>query len=64
MSPGSSISGFYFSHPSARYFAVGTIGRDQAEDYAARKGLPLPEVERFLVSSLPGELRAAAPAPA
>ena len=64
MFPGSSISGFYFSHPSARYFAVGPIGRDQAEDYAARKGLPLPEVERFLVSSLPGEIRAAAPAPA
>jgi 5-methyltetrahydrofolate--homocysteine methyltransferase len=64
MSPGSSISGFYFSHPSARYFAVGPIGRDQAEDYAARKGLPLAEVERFLASSLPAEIRAAAPAPA
>ncbi len=64
MSPGSSISGFYFSHPAARYFAVGPIGRDQAEDYAARKGLPFAEVERFLSPSLPGEIRAAVPAPA
>jgi len=64
MFPGSSISGFYLSHPRSRYFAVGPIGRDQAEDYAARKGLPLPEVERFLAPSLAGEIPASAPTPA
>jgi 5-methyltetrahydrofolate--homocysteine methyltransferase len=38
MSPGSSVSGWYFAHPEAKYFAVGKIGRDQVIDYAARKG--------------------------
>ena len=38
MAPGASVSGWYFSHPDARYFGVGRIERDQVEDYAARKG--------------------------
>ena len=38
MHPGASVSGLYFSHPDSRYFAVGKIERDQARDYAARKG--------------------------
>ncbi len=48
MWPGSSISGFYFSHPESKYFAVGKIGRDQVEDYHRRKGMTLEEVERWL----------------
>ena len=36
--PGSGVSGLYFGHPSARYFSIGRIGRDQVEDYASRKG--------------------------
>jgi len=52
MMPAASVSGFYYSHPESRYFAVGRIGRDQAEDYARRKGLPLATVERWLASNL------------
>jgi 5-methyltetrahydrofolate--homocysteine methyltransferase len=52
MWPGSSVSGLYFAHPEARYFSLGKIDRDQAEDYAARKGLRLAEVERWLGQSL------------
>ncbi len=48
MTPAAAVSGLYFAHPNARYFAVGRIGRDQVEDYAARKGMPLDEVERWL----------------
>jgi 5-methyltetrahydrofolate--homocysteine methyltransferase len=48
MHPASSVSGFYFNHPDSKYFAVGKIGRDQATDYSARKGLALAEVERWL----------------
>jgi 5-methyltetrahydrofolate--homocysteine methyltransferase len=48
MHPASSVSGLYFNHPESKYFAVGKIGKDQAEDYAARKGMPLAEVERWL----------------
>ncbi len=48
MWPGSSVSGLYFAHPQSRYFTVGKIGRDQAEDYARRKGMNLGEVERWL----------------
>ena len=40
MFPGASVSGIYLGHPQARYFSVGRVGRDQVEDYAARKGLP------------------------
>ncbi len=48
MTPASSVSGFYFSHPSSRYFAVGKIGQDQIEDYAQRKGESVKEMERWL----------------
>ncbi|MEM1113399.1 MAG: methionine synthase [Pseudomonadota bacterium] len=52
MSPASSVSGFYYSHPDARYFAVGKIGRDQLENIAERKGMPLNEAERWLRPNL------------
>jgi 5-methyltetrahydrofolate--homocysteine methyltransferase len=48
MYPAAAVSGWYFSHPEARYFAVGTIGADQLEDYARRKGMALPEARRWL----------------
>ena len=38
MSPASSVSGFYFNHPDAKYFGLGKIGRDQVEDYARAQG--------------------------
>lgn len=52
MWPGASVSGWYFSHPDSRYFAVAQIQRDQVEDYAARKGMPVSEVERWLAPNL------------
>lgn len=48
MLPAAAVSGLYFAHPEARYFAVGRIGRDQVEDYAARKGWTVEEAERWL----------------
>jgi len=48
MWPGSSVSGLYFAHPESKYFSVGKLGRDQLLDYHLRKGLTLPEVERWL----------------
>jgi 5-methyltetrahydrofolate--homocysteine methyltransferase len=48
MYPAAAVSGWYFSHPEARYFAVGTIGADQLEDYARRKGMAVPEARRWL----------------
>ncbi len=48
MWPAAAVSGVYFGHPDARYFAVGRIGRDQIEDYATRKGWPVEEAERWL----------------
>lgn len=48
MDPGASVCGLYFSHPESRYFAVNKILRDQVEDYARRKGMTVPEVERWL----------------
>ncbi|MCS7090325.1 MAG: methionine synthase [Verrucomicrobiota bacterium] len=48
MWPASSVSGLYFAHPQARYFAVGKIGRDQLRDYATRKGLSADEMIRWL----------------
>jgi 5-methyltetrahydrofolate--homocysteine methyltransferase len=48
MYPASSVCGWYFSHPDARYFGVGKIGKDQLNDYAARKGMSLEEAERWL----------------
>ncbi len=52
MSPASSVSGLYFGHPEARYFAVGPIGKDQVKDYAQRKGVPLGEMEKWLRPNL------------
>jgi 5-methyltetrahydrofolate--homocysteine methyltransferase len=52
MSPAASVSGLYFSHPDAKYFNVGRIGRDQLEDYAARKGEPVATLERWLGPNL------------
>ncbi len=52
MYPTAAVSGFYFSHPAARYFAVGKIDRDQVVDYAKRKGWSLAEAERWLGPNL------------
>jgi 5-methyltetrahydrofolate--homocysteine methyltransferase len=48
MSPAASVCGFYFSHPEAKYFAVGKIDRDQVDDYHRRRGMDLRSVERWL----------------
>lgn len=52
MWPGSSVSGLYLAHPEAYYFGVAKVERDQVEDYAARKGMPIHEVERWLAPIL------------
>jgi 5-methyltetrahydrofolate--homocysteine methyltransferase len=58
MSPAAAVSGIYLAHPRARYFSVGRIGRDQVDDYALRKELPVEEVERWLAPNLGYEGRA------
>jgi 5-methyltetrahydrofolate--homocysteine methyltransferase len=63
MWPGSSVSGIYLSHPDAFYFGVAKVERDQVEDYARRKGMPVAEVERWLgpvLNYIPGAAEAAA----
>jgi 5-methyltetrahydrofolate--homocysteine methyltransferase len=52
MWPASSVSGWYFAHPDARYFSVGKVGRDQVFDYHLRKDVPLTTVERWLSPNL------------
>lgn len=52
MYPASSVCGWYFSHPESKYFGVGKINKDQVEDYARRKEMPLDEVERWLMPIL------------
>jgi 5-methyltetrahydrofolate--homocysteine methyltransferase len=52
MTPPSSVSGWYFSHPESRYFNVGKIGRDQLEDYAKRKDRSINEMEKWLSANL------------
>ena len=52
MHPASSVSGLYLSHPESRYFAVGPIDRDQAADYARRRGIDIAEAQRWLSSNL------------
>ena len=52
MHPASSVSGWYFSHPESRYFPVGKIQKDQVEDYAKRKNMPVDDVERWLAPVL------------
>jgi 5-methyltetrahydrofolate--homocysteine methyltransferase len=48
MYPAAAVSGWYFSHPDARYFGTGKLGRDQMDDYAARKGMPRKEIEKMV----------------
>ncbi len=57
MHPAASVSGFYFSHPEAKYFAVGQIGRDQILDYAQRRGESVASVEKRLAPNLGYEPR-------
>ena len=52
MFPGAAVSGWYFGHPDARYFSVGLIGKDQVDDYAVRKGMPVADMERWLATML------------
>ena len=59
MYPTAAVSGFYFSHPDARYFAVGKIDRDQLESYAERNGMTRVEAEKWLMPNLGYEPNAA-----
>jgi len=52
MTPPASVSGLILAHPNSRYFAVGRIAKDQVEDYAGRKGMPIEEVEYWLRPNL------------
>jgi 5-methyltetrahydrofolate--homocysteine methyltransferase len=52
MYPTAAVSGFYFSHPDAKYFAVGKVGRDQVESYAERQGIGLEKAEKYLAPNL------------
>ena len=63
MLPASSVSGFYLAHPQSQYFAVGKLARDQIEDYARRKKMPVADVERWLAPYIAYDpLAVAAPA--
>jgi len=63
MLPAASVSGLYFSHPEAKYFNIGRIGRDQIESYAQRKDMAIEEVERWLSSNLAYDPSAVAAVP-
>ena len=52
MYPAASVCGWYFSHPDSKYFGVGKINKDQVEDYATRKKMPVEEIERWLMPIL------------
>jgi 5-methyltetrahydrofolate--homocysteine methyltransferase len=52
MYPAASVSGMYYAHPDAKYFGLGKIEKDQVEDYAARKGFSVEEIERWLSPNL------------
>jgi 5-methyltetrahydrofolate--homocysteine methyltransferase len=52
MWPAAAVSGYYFSHPEARYFGLGRIHKDQVEDYARRKSMSLEDCERWLAPNL------------
>ena len=52
MNPAASVSGYYIGHPDARYFGIGSLGRDQVADYAARKGVSPAQAEKWLASNL------------
>jgi 5-methyltetrahydrofolate--homocysteine methyltransferase len=60
MTPAASVSGIYLAHPESRYFSVGTIGADQAEDYARRKGWDRSEADRWLAPVLGARLESRA----
>ena len=63
MMPAASVSGIYLGHPDSRYFSIGRVDRDQVEDYARRKGVPVEEAERWLAPNLAYE-RSPEPVPA
>ena len=48
MTPHASVSGLMFAHPQAKYFSIGDIGKDQMNDYARRRGLPMEMMKKFL----------------
>jgi len=52
MVPTAAVSGLYFSHPASRYFAIGKINQDQVADYAARKGMSVDDMEKWLGPNL------------
>jgi len=52
MIPISGVSGYYFAHPQAECFGVARIARDQLEDYATRRGIPIEQAERYLRANL------------
>ena len=52
MLPAAAVSGYYFSHPRSQYFVVGRVSKEQVEDYARRKGVPLAQAERWLAANL------------
>jgi len=52
MTPAAAVSGYYFSHPRSQYFVVGRVSKEQAADYARRKGVSLAQAERWLASNL------------
>lgn len=52
MYPAAAVSGYYFAHPDAQYFAISRISHQQVEDYASRKNLPVAEIEKMLASNL------------
>ncbi|AKT43151.1 methionine synthase [Chondromyces crocatus] len=61
MLPAASVSGIYLAHPQARYFNVGRLAEDQVTDYAARKGMSVAEVERWLGPNLGYEPKTTSP---
>ena len=52
MIPISAVSGYYIAHPEAEYFGVARIGRDQVEDYAKRRSLPIEQAEKYLRANI------------
>jgi 5-methyltetrahydrofolate--homocysteine methyltransferase len=52
MLPTAAVSGYYFSHPRSQYFVIGRVSKEQAEDYARRKGVTLQQAERWLAANL------------
>jgi 5-methyltetrahydrofolate--homocysteine methyltransferase len=52
MHPASSVSGYYFSHPSSKYFGVGKVSHDQISDYSKRNGMEIEAVEKWLAQNV------------